>query len=294
MIENQVEKIFIACCSVEQEHIRAQLAAVVESAGMEVYPAKNLMPDADASAISTAISQSACSVIILYPEFAPMYDTSISLAQFQLNEARKQQILNPDHKIVVWLPPSTNLMNTETAQLGLITDIRNALSKNMHFSNAASAINLVDDLRSLLEKRREVVFEVTPTDVFMVSNELDDSEASEILDLLRDILPVESLSIVQDSDTDYSEFCKQQISRSKLAVVYFKESSDWALPFAQQVWQKIGGASSPTPILLIGDDDPDSNRDKKLRAPKVISLIVSGELIPLEIKVQYDKVSEAV
>lgn len=283
----------MACCAPVQEPIRRQLVSVMESAGMEVIPDNGSRSDIEPTAISEAIAQSACSVIVLYPEFAPMYDAEISLLEFQLNEARKQQIFNPDHKIVVWLPSTTNLMNTETAQLGLITDIRNALGKNMHFSNAASAINFVDDIRSLMEKRMEVVFEVNQTDVFMVSNELDDSEAAEILDLLRDILPVQSLSIVQDSDTDYSELCRQQISKSKLAVVYFKESSDWALPFTQQVWQKIGGASSRTPILLIGDEDPDSNRDKKIRAPKVISLIVPGELIPLEIKVQNDKISEA-
>ena len=101
------------------------------------------------------------------------------------------------------------------------------------------------------------------------------------------------MNIIQDSDVDYSELCKQQISKSKLAVIYFKETADWALPFAQQVWKKIGGATSHTPILLIGDEDPDTNMNKTFKAPKVVSLIVSGELIPLEIKVQYDKVLEA-
>ena len=74
--------------------------------------------------------------------------------------------------------------------------------------------------------------------------------------------------------------------------MYFKETSDWALPFAQQIWKKVGGASSHTPILLIGDEDPETNMNKKFKAPKVISLIVSGELIPLEIKVNYDKALE--
>ena len=54
----------------------------------------------------------------------------------------------------------------------------------------------------------------------------------------------------------------------------------------------MGGASSHTPILLIGDDEPDENMNKKFTAPKIISLIVAGDLIPLEIKVQYDKVLE--
>ena len=100
---------------------------------------------------------------------------------------------------------------------------------------------------------------------------------------------VEKLNIIQDSDMDYSELCFQQIGKAKLAVVYFKETSDWALPFVQQVWKKVGGASTNTPILLIGDENPDINKGKSFKAPKVVSLIVSGELIPLEIKMQYDK-----
>ena len=79
----------------------------------------------------------------------------------------------------------------------------------------------------------------------------------------------------------------------KVRKLGFKLSGDWAVPFAQQVWKKIGGATTHTPILLIGDDDPDTNLNKKFKAPKVISMIVAGELIPLEIKVQYDKVIAA-
>ena len=77
-----------------------------------------------------------------------------------------------------------------------------------------------------------------------------------------------------------------------MAVVYFKESADWALPFAQQIWKKLGGAAAKTPILLIGDEDPDTNMNKKFKAPKVISLVMAGILIPLEIKVTYDKAKE--
>jgi hypothetical protein len=139
-----------------------------------------------------------------------------------------------------------------------------------------------------------VEFNINPTDVFVVHNELDEDAAAEIIDMLSDIIPVEKMNIIQDSDHDYSEYCAQQIGKSKLAVIYFKESGDWALPFVQQIWKKIGGASSHTPILLIGDEDPDTNMNKKFKAPKVVSLIVSGELIPLEIKVQYDKIIEGI
>ena len=54
----------------------------------------------------------------------------------------------------------------------------------------------------------------------------------------------------------------------------------------------IGGASSNTPILLIGDDAKEANRDKQFNAPKAISKIVAKDLIALEIKATYDKVLE--
>jgi hypothetical protein len=136
------------------------------------------------------------------------------------------------------------------------------------------------------------VFKLNPTDIFFICNQLDEKEASEIADLLSDIIPVERLSIVQDSELDYSSLCQQQIGKSKLAVVYFKESADWAIPFVQQVWKKIGGASSHVPILLIGDEEPDSNTTKVFKAPKVLSLVVAGELIPLEIKIEFDRIME--
>jgi hypothetical protein len=135
-------------------------------------------------------------------------------------------------------------------------------------------------------------FDVSSADIFLIFNEVDEGEAKEIVDLLSDVIDVEKLNIVQDNDLDYAELCSQQINQSKLAVVYFKETADWALPFTQQIWKKVGGASSHTPILLIGDEDPSSNHGKKFNAPKIISLVLSGELIPLEIKVQYDKLTQ--
>jgi hypothetical protein len=164
----------------------------------------------------------------------------------------------------------------------------------MNFSNTASTIQLVDDLRISVKVEQKQLFDIKDTDVFLVYNQLDDNDANEVAEMLSDIIPIEKLNIIQDSEMDYSEFCAQQIGKSKLAVVYFKESSDWALPFTQQIWKKIGGASSHTPILLIGDEDPETNTNKKFKAPKVVSLIVAGELIPLEIKVQYDKIIDAI
>ncbi|MCH8331189.1 MAG: hypothetical protein IH946_07385 [Bacteroidetes bacterium] len=177
-------------------------------------------------------------------------------------------------------------------QEDFITEIRNSITMNMVFTTVESPIQFVDDLRSMTEEEERTTFDVNDTDVFMIFNDVDNDEAGEIVEMVGDIITMEKLNIIQDSDMDYSEYCTQQIDKSKLVVVFFKETAEWALPFTQQIWKRIGGASSHTPILLIGDQNPDTNFDKAFKAPKVISLIVSGELIPLEIKVQYDQVQD--
>ena len=58
----------------------------------------------------------------------------------------------------------------------------------------------------------------------------------------------------------------------------------------QQIWKRIGGASSPTEILFIGDNELDINLTKVFKAPKVKSVSLSQELIPLEIKVFLDTI----
>ena len=285
--------VFLAQSGSEQLAVRSELARVLMSAGMLVIPEQQEFNESAKPELVQSVSEANCSVHILFPQYAPVLSDGISAAKFQYQAARKQLDQNPTFRMIVWLPLSTNIINVDNEQLAFITEVRNNIAKNMIFTNAASAIQLVDDIRSLMEIKEEREYNLNHTDIFLVSNELDESEAKEIIDMLADIVPVENMNIIQDSDTDYSELCKQQIFKSKLAVIYFKETADWALPFAQQVWKKIGGATSHTPILLIGDEDPETNMNKIFKAPKVVSLIVSGQLIPLEIKVQYDKIIEA-
>jgi hypothetical protein len=284
--------VFLSLCSEEQSGLRNELSSVLQRAGMRVVPVEDHFTSEENLAVSTSLySTSDCSVHIIFPQYSPLTSSGASIAKVQFLAAKTHLSLNPDFKIFVWLPPSTDILNIEPSQLSFINDVKNNISKNMVFSNAISPIQLVDDIRSSMETKETVSFDLSSTDIFLMSNQLDEGEANEIIDMLSDIVPVEKLNIVQDSDTDYSELCKQQIPKSRLAVIYFKESGDWALPFAQQVWKKIGGATSHTPILLIGDTDPQTNMGKKFAAPKVISMIIEGALIPLEIKVQYDKVA---
>ncbi len=95
------------------------------------------------------------------------------------------------------------------------------------------------------------------------------------------------MNIMPDGEDQYREISSQQIPHSKLAVVYFKYAADWALPFIKQIWKQVGGASSPTPLFLIGEDDPRSNLARNFKAPKVVSTIVPKEKISAEVKRVY-------
>jgi len=283
--------IFLSCNFDASLALREHLLACMQSAGMNVIDLQN-QADPE-SQVAGSLQNASCSVHILSSDYGKTTAANVSLAKFQFNEAKKKLQADPDtFKMFIWYPPEVLAAPKEPLQEEFINEIRNSIVQNMVFTNIASPIQLVDDMRSMLATEQKTKFDVKDAEVFLVFNQLDEGEADGIIDMLSDIVDVEKLNIVQDSDMDYSEFCSQQISRSKLAVVYFKETSDWALPFAQQIWKKVGGASSHTPILLIGDEDPETNMNKRFKAPKVISLIVAGELIPLEIKVNLDKALE--
>jgi len=282
--------VYLASSFDESKTHRANLLSVMQSAGMSVLDSKS----PSSLEMAGAMQNADCSVHILSRDYGQTLseDSNTSFSKYQLAEARKRLSQNPDYKIFIWYPPDVMAADKDEKQEQFINEIRNSIERNMIFTNTTSPIRLVDDIRNIMAKEEKVKFDVKDTDVFLIFNQLDESQADEIIDMVGDIVGIEKLNIIQDSEMDYSEFCSQQIGKSKLAVVYFKETADWALPFTQQIWKKVGGATSHTPILLIGDESPESNLNKKLKAPKIISLIVAGELIPLEIKVQYDKVLE--
>ena len=297
-METNKIKVFLPWATSAMEQQRTELYHTLLKAGMEVLQHKNIPADEQAFKQETAslLEQSLCSVHLLsntYGKTLPS-DASTSVAKYQYLLARNKIAVNSSFKLFLWYPHSLLSEPKEILQESFINEIRYGIQNNMIFSTAASPIQLANDIRNIMATEKITRFDVKETEIFLMFNQLDESEAGEVLDMLSDIVSVEKLNIIQDSDMDYSEMCFQQIGKSKLAVVYFKETCDWALPFVQQVWKKVGGASTNTPILLIGDEDPDINKGKSFKAPKVVSLIVSGELIPLEIKMQYDKVVETI
>ena len=193
------------------------------------------------------------------------------------------------YKSFFWNPYPDEFKENESSYLNKIeTELKN----NMILSTTPYAIQFVEDILTILEEQVTKKYDTTPSDIFLICSETDQNEASQIQMILSDIVKMVKLIIIQETGEDYEELAAQQMSVCKLAVVYYKRNKNWATPFTQQLWKKVGGAGSGTPICLIGDSEINSESDSSFEAPKVKPLILPIELIPLEVKVQYDMATE--
>ena len=138
-------------------------------------------------------------------------------------------------------------------------------------------MQLVDDIRVVIMKQDAKVYDSKDTDIFFIFNQQDEQDAHSTLSYqFSPEFPVETMNILPEGEDSYREMTSQQIPKSKLAVVYFKYAADWALPFIKQMWKQVGGASSPTPMFLVGEDDPRTNLARNFKAPYKISIIMPG------------------
>ncbi|MBF9223872.1 type 1 periplasmic-binding domain-containing protein, partial [Hymenobacter ruricola] len=222
-----------------------------------------------------ALAQADCAIHLLGNEFGRRFeeDEDCSFPMFAYREARRQAEARPAFRQFVWYCPDEALA-VKPAQQSFVATIRNELNERCTFTNAPNAMQLVEDLRSTLGQVPTVAAGVDKeTDIFFVYNAQDSEEANAITDRLSEEYPLEILTIEPDSEDAYKDLAVSAIPKSRLAVVYFKHSADWALPFVKQVWRLVGGAGSTTPILFVGEDDPVQNKMHGFKAPKVISRI---------------------
>ena len=281
-----MSKLFIALSNDDVKDMRNSLVRVLLKANIEVKNPESLDKEwlKDASFLDDCSS----AIILLGSMIEINSDAEVAKNQFEL--LLNHQKNHTGFKIFIWCPPIAEGKSLTPMQSDFIDYIRNNITQNMSFTNVNNPLQFVDDIRSSFVNKIQAEISISSSEIFLVCNELDEIEANEVIDMLSDVIPVEKLTIIQDSDEDYSLRSSLQIQNSKLAVIYFRESSDWAIPFVQQIWKKVGGASSKTPILLIGTNDPAENANKKFTAPKVTSMILNPDLIPLEIKMQFDKI----
>lgn len=294
VIDRSKPTIFLAWTSSELKAQREEMALVLQKAGFSVLPSTDCPADDEEfkARVAENLAKCSCSLHILGNEFGRRFEveSEVSFPQYQLNEVKKLvEPASSEFQSFIW-----NVNNAakpvNPAQLEFIRSIRNNITRNMMFSNSAGAMQLVDDIRVVMMKEEVKLFDSKDTDIFFIFNQQDENDAGRITDLISEHYPIETLNIMPDGDESYREKSAQQIPRSKLAVVYFKYAADWAIPFVKQIWKEIGGASSPTQIMLVGENDPVSNASRVFKAPKVVSSIVPKEEVPEEVKKVYVKV----
>ncbi len=291
VIDRQRPNIYLAWTSNDLKESREEMAIILNKAGFNVLPAIDCPADDETFKIKAAeeMQKCVCSLHMLSGEFGRRFesDDEVSFPQYQFMEAKKQ-IDSPgkDFNVFVWLDPESS-RNIKPAQQQFIKYIRNNITRSMMFSNSQGPMQLVDDIRVVMMKHDAKVYDSKDTDIFFIFNQQDEQEAQHIIEALSLEYPVETMNILPDGEDSYREMSSQQIPKSKLAVVYFKYAADWALPFIKQIWKQVGGASSPTPMFLVGEDDPRTNLARNFKAPRVISIIVPKETIPAEVKKVY-------
>ncbi len=294
VIDRAKPSIFLAWTSSELKGQREELAMVLQKAGFNVLPSNDCPADDEEfkNRVAEDVKKCSCSLHMLGNEFGRRFevDNDVSFPQYQLNEVKK--LVEPsssEFQCFIW-NVNNPLKPANPSQQDFVRSIRNNITRNMMFSNSAGAMQLVDDIRVVMMKEEVALFDSKDTDIFFIFNQQDETDAGRITDLISEYYPIETLNIMPDGDESYREKSAQQIPRSKLAVVYFKYAADWAIPFVKQIWKEIGGASSPTQIMLVGENDPVSNASRVFKAPKVVSTIVSKEEVPEEVKKVYVKV----
>jgi hypothetical protein len=290
-------KVFLAWASKDLAPKRDELAIVLQKAGIDVVPSTDAPSDDDTfrARAQEALAVSECSIHLMSHQFGRRFedDDALSFPAYQYQKAIERHTPDGAYKSFVWFTPEDG-QPVMGAQQALMNEIRNGLTEHIVFSTVQNAVQIVDDIRDLLIQNEEPLLPTKDTDIFFIYNELD-SEAAEFIteQLARDI-PVEVLAIEAESEQMYREFTVQQIPKSRLAVVYFKDTSAWALPFVKQVWKLVGGASSGTPILMLADSDPATNKLHRFKAPGVTSVVTPANTMKPTITEAYQQASLAV
>jgi hypothetical protein len=293
VIDRQRPSVYLAWTSGDLKEQREEMAIILQKAGFNVLPSIDCPADDKTfkDKVEEEMKRCTCSLHMLSGEFGRRFesDEEVSFPQHQFLEARKRLDDDDSFNSFVWMYPEAS-QTIKPAQQNFIKYIRNNITRNMMFSNVPGPMQLVDDIRIVMMKQDAAVYDSKDTDIFFIFNQQDEVDAKIITDKLSLEYPVEIMNIMPDGEDQYRDISSQQIPKSKLAVVYFKYAADWALPFIKQIWKQVGGASSPTPLFLVGEDDPKSNMARNFKAPKVVSIIVPKDKVPAEVKKVYTTV----
>lgn len=281
---NQKIKVFLAEATGDVSGVRHSLGAVLDKAGIEVVYADEKTSEDEAISILQTCD---CSIhtlgaLNIYNEQGAGYDSPAGLHYRLAREVHREGF-----KMFVWNP--SGLINSRNLY---VNNIRRDIVENTIYSATTSPIVFVEDLRSIMSVRQQVRSDLSTADIFFIYNDLDHDTASDILSMLQDVQKVASLGINMSSDTDYTSYVNSQLSVCKIGVVYYNYASDWALSFARQVWKDNGGQSSNVP-LFVAANSAHANPADLAQLGDIMEYSSSEQsLIPLDIKIFFDKVTE--
>jgi hypothetical protein len=288
------KRVFLAWTSSDLKAKREDLLISLGRAGFDVFPNFDCPSSEEefSAEVEKQLQQADFAMHLFSTEYGRCFEeTEESFPAYQYEKGRE---LSEKGKIrqVIWQCAEPD-KPFKSRQEALIRSIRNQLNSYSIFSGAANTMQLVDELRNYLqaETPKKQAADIS-TEIFFIYNRQDFSEAEEITDFLSAEIPLEVLMIEPNTETLYRERTLQQLPETRLAVIYFKHSGDWAIPFIKQVWKDIGGAKAPNFFALVGDEIPEINAFRNFKAPKVISRITGGHRIAEEIKNIYQNLQQ--
>ena len=281
---NQQTKVFIADATGEMTGTRMRLERVLRRAGMGVV---SVSGEFSAEEVSTLIGSCDCSVHILgsvniYDEDGDGYNSPAGVQYRVAKEFRDEKF-----KMFLWNP--LGVIDTQNAY---ISAIRRDIVENTVYSQVTSPIVFVEDLRTIMSASPKAKINIGAADIFFIYNDADRDTASEVLSMLQDIQKVTSLGINMSSTTSYTDYINSQLQASKMGVIYVDYSIDWLLPFARQLWKDSGGNSAKVPLYVAANSEHVSAQDLKSLKGFMEYTLTGKSLIPLEIKVYFDKKTE--
>lgn len=285
--------LFLAWTSSDLKAKRDEIAIMLERAGFNVLPSTDCPSDDNdfRQTVKQTLLKVDYSVHLISTEYGRKFEDndSLSYPKHQYLEAFEiAQNPSMQFQMFIWYiqPPGATM---KPLQQAFVSEIRMNINDKMMFSNVTGAFQLVENILAAVRKKKEDKAEVKDIEMFFMYCEDDELEASGLTNQISQEYPLETLNILSAGRENYREISKQQTLKSKLAIVYFKYGAEWAIPFIKQLWREVGGASSPTQLMLVGEDNPKSNQARKFKAPKVICEIVPKEIIPQEITNSYQK-----
>ena len=280
---NQDIKVFLADVTSDMTNTRHNLSNVLQRAGIEVVVPND---KATADEIRRQIDACDCTIHLLgvlnfYNESGAGYDSSAGL-QYRIARAIKKD----GFKMFFWNP--SGLVNSRNLY---VNNIRRDIVENTIYSATTSEIVFVEELRTIMSVKPKPVTDLRAADIYFIYNDLDKETAGEILSMLSDLQTVKGLSINMSFATEYNDIISGQLSQCKIGVVYYDYAEDWAVSFARQIWKDNGGRGSVVPLFLAANKN--HAQEKELNVLKGIMeySISDKSVIPLDIKIFYDKVT---